>query len=245
MQEQFPQFQFQVEDQILLIPIALGALLTFAGSVWLVVRAFQVHVAWGLAALFGCGLGQLVFLFAHFKRAAPPTLLALAGVTIMAVPVGIVGLRGAKIQDTAQTQEVGRGGPGAADETEVKEQRITLTGAKREEYAKLKLSRTWAVVQWANKDVTDADVELLHGCTLVRELDLSDTQVTDEGLHVLEDFEKLERLVLARTGVTEAGFKEHIEPIVTLMELDLRGTKVPGKLARDWQAKVPGRKLLR
>ena len=59
----------------------------------------------------------------------------------------------------------------------------------------------------------------------VRTLDLSDAPVTDAGLAALADFPKVERLILRRTAVTDAGF-ERFRGLTTLVELDLAGTKV-------------------
>jgi hypothetical protein len=238
-------FQFQAEDTILLIPMAIGLLLTFIGGIWLLVRGFQEHVLWGLALLF-IPCSGIIFLFAHFKKAIVPTLLSILGGVFIAAPIGIMSTRVVKVQDTVDTREVTSKARDPRGETiEVKEEAITLTGAKREDYGKLGKSKNWAIVQWANKDVTDDDIELLHGCKLVRSIDLSDTQISDEGLHVLDDFEKLEILKLARTKISEAAFVEHIQPIETLMELDLRGTKVPEKILKEWKAAKMGRKYLK
>lgn len=120
---------------------------------------------------------------------------------------------------------------------------ITLTGAKRSAYKQLLLSKAWTVIRWANADVTDADLEVLHGFAELRELDLSNTQVTDEGLHAIEACDKLEVLKLNGTAVTEEGFREHVLPIETLTTLDIRGTKIPKKVGREWKAAAEGRTL--
>ena len=92
--------------------------------------------------------------------------------------------------------------------------------------------------------MTDADLEVLHGFAELRELDLSDTQVTDEGLHAIEACDKLEVLKLAGTAVTDEGFREHVLPIETLILLDIRRTEISKKAGREWKAAAPGRKLL-
>lgn len=231
----------QLDDWPLLIPMVIGALLSFAAWVWLLVRAFGAGVGWGLAVFFIPVFGHLVFFFAHFKKAIWPTLLMLLASGLVAAPVAFMAIKGTEISKDAVIQSVPAKSNAAGDDGP--ELRLTLTGAKREDYAQLKTNKNFAVIQWANKDVSDEDADLLHGMVKLRELDLNDTLVTDEALHVLEDMPKLEILRLARTKITEAGFKEHVEPIETLMELDLRGTKVPAKLARDWKAAKPGRKL--
>jgi len=231
-----------IDDLPLLIPMGIGLLLGAIASIWLLVRAFGAGIGWGLAVLLVPVFGHVVFFFAHFKKAIWPTLLMLLGMCLIAAPAVFLFLKGKEVSKDAVIQSVPaktNAAPGA-DEPEL---RLTLTAAKREDYAQLKSNKSFAVIQWANKDVTDDDSELLHGMVKLRELDLNDTAITDEALHVLEDMPKLEILRLARTKITEAGFKEHIEPMDTLMELDLRGTKVPAKSARDWKAAKPGRKL--
>lgn len=235
---------FQDIDPVMLALFGLGAVLAIVSTIWFLVVGFRQHVLWGVAMLLGCGFAHFAFLIVHFKKAWAPTLLAIVATVLMMVPAVLVAMKLNELQVTGVEQRVQVPGDPADPSAGVTEQRITLTGAKREEYAKLGKSKKWAVIQWANKDVTDDDVEALHGMTELRELDLSDSQVTDEGLHAIEGSDKLGILRLARTAVTEAGFKEHVEPMAALMELDLRGTKVPAKVGREWKAKVPGRKLL-
>jgi len=232
-----------LDDWPLLIPMALGVLVAVVASIRLLIQAFRVHVGWGLAVFFIPLLGPFAFLAAHFRKALWPLVLFLFACLLIAAPAGYMALKGKEIARDAVVQTVpARDNASTSDDGP--EQRIALTGAKREDYAQLKANKNFAVVQWSNADVTDADTELLHGMGKLRELDLNGTAITDDALHVLEDMPKLEILRVARTAITEAGFKEHIEPIETLMELDVRGTKVPAKLAREWKAAKPGRKLL-
>ncbi|MFZ0791859.1 MAG: hypothetical protein WAM94_19775, partial [Chromatiaceae bacterium] len=79
----------------------------------------------------------------------------------------------------------------------------------------------------------------------LRELDLNDTQVTDSGLALLAALPTLERLRLARTRITDAGFNEHLVPRPGLVELDLRGTQVTKEAISAWRAAKPGRRALR
>ncbi len=231
----------QNNDLYMLIPMGIGALLMVIAHLWLVVRAFGVSTVWGLVTLLIPGVSILFFLF-HFRCAIAPFLLGLFGAVLCGGPVVYSIINPPKIQDTIAVQQKTVTDQATGEKSV--EEAVTLTGAKREEYAKLKTSKNWSVIQWANKDVTDKDTEMLHGMENVRELDLSDTDITDEALHVLEDMPKLAVLKLARTKITEAAFNEHIKPIESLMELDVRGTKIPGKLIRDWKAAKEGRKAI-
>ena len=230
---------------------AVGVLVSLVATIWFLVVGFQEHIAWGLGMLFFGSLVEFVFLLAQFKKAWKPALLRLTGVALVGVALIAFVVKLNEVQTTAAEQNVPAPpkrvdplDPAAADAIPATERRITLTGATREEYAKLGKTKAWAFIQWANADVTDDDLEALHGMTELRELDLSGTQVTDDGLHAVEDCEKLEVLRLARTAITEEGFREHVEPIETLMTLDIRGTKIPKKVGVEWKAARAGRKLL-
>lgn len=225
----------------LLIPMGIGALLMAIGHVWLAVRAFGVSTFQGVMTLLIPGASILFFLV-HSRRVLSPVLLGLFGAVLYGGPIVYTINKPPKVQDTIAVQQKTVTDQVTGEKSV--EESVTLTGAKREEYAKLKTSKNWSVIQWANKDVTDKDTEMLHGMEKVRELDLSDTDITDEALHVLEDMPKLTVLKLARTKITEAAFNEHIKPIESLMELDVRGTKIPGKLIRDWKAAKDGRKAI-
>ena len=235
--------------------LAVGALLSMVATIWFLIVGFQEHVLWGLGMLF-CGFVHFAFLIVHFKKAWMPTLLALLALVVMGIPTVVIvaKLVDAQIEAEAQAHPgwqaapppVGRPDPfevPAPDEAPAPTKAITLTGADREDYTKLARSKKWTAIEWANADVTDDDLEVLHGMAELRELDLSGTQVTDDGLHAIEGCDKLEVLKLARTAVTEEGFREHVLPIETLMTLDLRGTKVPKKLGREWEKAVAGRKV--
>jgi hypothetical protein len=227
----------------------VGGLLTLVGSLWLLVRAFGVHWGWGLAVFFLPVLGPILFLFTHFRKAILPLVVCMVGYALLVAPIAFVALKGTEIATDAVIQTVPAGsretisedGP-PADAPGV-ELRLTLTGAKREEYDKLTASSAFTVIQWANADVTDEDLKRLRGQTALRELDLNGTKITDDGLVVLQPMTSLVILRLARTKITEAGFQAQIAPLPNLMELDLRGTQVPASVGRAWKAAKPGRKL--
>ena len=240
----------------LFVVFGLGALLSIVATIWFLIVGFQEHILWGLGMLV-CGFTHFAFLIVHFKKAWMPMLLSLFAAGVMLVPTVIIAVKLGEAQALADAKAHpdGHAAPAPArqldpfevpapDEAPTPTKSITLTGLEREDYAKLARSKKWTAIQWANPDVTDDDLEVLHGMAELRELDLSGTQVTDEGLHAIEGCEKLEVLKLARTGVTEAGFREHVLPIETLTTLDIRGSKVPKKVGREWKAAAPGRTLL-
>jgi hypothetical protein len=71
----------------------------------------------------------------------------------------------------------------------------------------------------------DTDLEMLHGLTSLRTLNLFGTSITDAGLTNLAGLTKLEKLYLNNTSVTDAGV-EHLRGLTGLKELSLYGTKV-------------------
>ncbi|MGL6074294.1 MAG: hypothetical protein ACRC8S_09045 [Fimbriiglobus sp.] len=235
------------DDLILGIPMIIGGVLWSIAALWMVIQGFVTHWGWGLSIMI-CGSGWPAYLVLHFRKAILPTLLAIVGIALIAVPSVMVLTKVTKIQQeadarkvtTTRTEEDGT-------KVEVTNKVLTLTGAKREEYAKMKAAKDWTVIQWANKDVTDEDTEDLHGLKELVELDLSNTQVTAEGLHVLEDFPKLQVLKLARTAIQldDKAFADHIAEITTLKDLDVRGSRISKAKLDEWKAKVPGRKYLK
>ena len=65
------------------------------------------------------------------------------------------------------------------------------------------------------------------GFTVVKDLDLNDTLVTDDGLQHLSGLTNLELLTLDFTEITDAGV-EHLVGLTNLRELSLRRTQVTG-----------------
>ena len=61
---------------------ALGGLLSTAGGIWLMVRAFHTSVGWGLAVLL-LPIANLVYTVMHWKPARAPFLVSLLGVALM------------------------------------------------------------------------------------------------------------------------------------------------------------------
>ncbi len=118
----------------------------------------------------------------------------------------------------------------------VMEERLTLTGAKREEYAKL-VGKKFAVIQWANADVTDDDAATLSDQTELREVKLNDSQVTNATLERLMKLPKLTKLYVARTKITPDAVVRLVfdNPASKVDEIDIGGLNVPGKAVRDWK----------
>ncbi|OWK40879.1 leucine-rich repeat domain-containing protein [Fimbriiglobus ruber] len=219
-----------MNDQTAFILMIAGTAIGVIGGLWLLVRAFGVSTVWGLVSLLIPGAAFLFALF-HLRKAAAPMLVMLFGIAISAVPPVANIINPPPIQDTAvveqKTVEVN-----GANTTET---RLTLTGAKREEYAQLATNRNVAVLQWANPDVTDGDVAALKGMDSLRELDLNGTQITDQSLAIIVALPNLEVLRIARTKVSKAAVENTLfVEAKKLKEADVRGLNVAGKRAREW-----------
>jgi hypothetical protein len=63
---------------LLILGIAIGAV----GGIWLLVKAFQAGVLWGLGSLF-VPLVSLIFVITHWQEAKKPFLVNVAGVALM------------------------------------------------------------------------------------------------------------------------------------------------------------------
>jgi hypothetical protein len=122
---------------------------------------------------------------------------------------------------------------------------VTLTGIPNYDYAKLARFQQAAVLQMANRDVTDETLKLLRGFTQLKELDLNDTAVTDDGLAELQHCPRLETLRLKNTRISDAGFRAHLLDRDSLKEIDVRETQVKSKTLRDWKMQREGRKFLK
>lgn len=192
--------------------LATGAACLLIGLLWLLVVAFKTG---------------------FIKKALLPVVVVLLGAAIaLFVPVSTK-LFPKPIQTTGVTEK-------KIDAQGNVEERLTLTGAKREEYAKLKAAK-YAVVQWANGDVTDDDAAVLAEQSELRELDLSNSQVTDTTLAKLVKLPKLTKLFASNTRLTADGVKTHVldNSDCKLTEIDFRKLIPPVKSAdlRAWKEK--------
>lgn len=209
-----------------------GVLLSSIAWIWLLVLAFRTRLWWGLVTLFFAPM-MLIFALVFWRKTRKPSILLIAGLLVSAVPFAANAL---------QDKFIGLG----KHESQVNgEWHVTVTGWDQKDYAALKLRSDVAVLQMANPDVTDQTLEILRDFTNLRELDLNDTAVTNDGLPILAALPKLQILRLARTKITDEGFQNHLAEKEALTQLDLRGTEVPAKSLRDWKNAQPGREYLK
>ena len=66
--------------------IAIGGIVMFIGGIWILVKAFQESILWGLGSLFVPIVG-LVFVITHWEQAGKPFLVQLAGLVIYLVGI--------------------------------------------------------------------------------------------------------------------------------------------------------------
>lgn len=121
---------------------------------------------------------------------------------------------------------------------------ITVTGAKAEEFEKVKAHKGWKTIQAANAGLTDADAAAFDGMAELQFLDLNDNPVTDATLERLVKLPKLTKLFVARSKITADGVKKHVleNADCKVTEIDLTGLNVPGKAVRDWKTADKSRK---
>lgn len=250
-----------------LIYIALtGVALVFVGGFWLLVAAARHQTAWKstVVVLLGCGLtiaswlaipllekearyyalwgiglglvivalGLLWFIIFIFRRPGSwkPGLLIVLGAVLT---VGTVAANRYLPRELKPYEALVDG-----------QLHLTLTGwdPKNNSYTILLKRPEAVVVQMANPDVTDETLHYLKWLPNLRELDVSGSQITDEGLAVLAALPSLESLRLARTKVTDEGFRKYLFDKESLKQLDLTGTEVKSKTAREWKQARPDRK---
>lgn len=228
----------QLDEQTGFLILAAGVVVLAIGYLWLMLRAFRTSILWGLVSLLLAPLGGLLFALVHITQGRRPLLVILLGAVIAASPVAINLIAGGNRDTGVEEIKPAEGGQPA-------EERLTLTGAKPSEYEMLNAKKTYAVIQWANADVTDDLAESLRGMENLRELDLNSSQITDRTLALLATLPKLESLRLAGTKITDEGFRTHLLPLERLKELDLTGTAVRGPTAREWKAAQPDRRVVR
>jgi Leucine Rich Repeat (LRR) protein len=200
--------------------IAAGAIIAVAGFVGLIIAAFRTHALWGFGTLLVVGAPFFVFL--RWARARLPVWVMLGGVAIAAAPYAVNYVQQHFI-DLGERDKIVDG-----------ERHLTLTGWDKTDYSVLLARPDAVVLQMANGDVTDATLDYLKPMTQLRELDLNDTKITDAGLASIQD-KPLVILRVRNTAITDAGFREHLLRLNSLMELDLRGTAVEPATFREWK----------
>ena len=72
----------------LFLLMVIGGLIWLVGHVWLLIRAFQEGLGWGLAVLLMPGLADLFFSVDHWLIAKKPFWLSVAGAVLMLIPYG-------------------------------------------------------------------------------------------------------------------------------------------------------------
>jgi hypothetical protein len=82
-------------------------------------------------------------------------------------------------------------------------------------------------------------LEHLKGMDHLAMLDLNGTQISDEGLAVVAALPQLNTLRIARTKITDEGFRKSLFSKNSLLHLDLTGTEIKGKTKRDWKSQKP------
>jgi hypothetical protein len=215
----------------LLAVMAAGALLSVIGQIWLIVRGWRVHWYWGLSLLFIPPL-SLLFLVLHFRKALAPVGLVVLGVALVAAPV---------IYTHSVKPDLGPFIYTDPDGNLV----VGLTGWDRNNYSTLTAYPEVVKLEMANADVSDATLFFIKDCKKIRELDLSRTQVDDDGLAVIAGLPKLEVLHMRGSKVTDAGFKKHLEPLASLKQIDFRDTGVTLDTQKEWKKAQTGRKYLK
>ncbi|MFV0442255.1 MAG: hypothetical protein ACK5Q5_01645 [Planctomycetaceae bacterium] len=208
----------------------LGGLgLALVGWVWLLVVAYRTHLGWGIAVTL-IPPAAILFIARQWTKAKAPLGVILAGLLISAAPA--IYTRVAPVDLGPHIAQVDG------------ETHITLTGWDQQNYAPLRQWPDVVVLQMANADVTNETLRLLAGDQRLRELDISDSQVTDAGLAIVDDLPALEILRLKNCKITDAGFKEHLLLHPKLMRLELTGTQVTPEVIREWRKANPERRAM-
>jgi hypothetical protein len=215
-------------EQYSLYVLLFGIVVTAIAALWMIVRAFRVHWAWGVGLLL-FPPSVLLFIPLHFRKAWAPLLLFLVAGAALAAPYGL----------NYYYQLHPNLGP--REKIVDGEVHVTLTGWNGTDYSVLQTHPDIVVLQIANADVNDATLDHLKGMQKLRELDLNDTAVTDAGLAILAGLPQLRELRLARTKITDEGFAKYLAAKESLRKLDLTGTPVKGKTKRLWKQAQPGR----
>jgi hypothetical protein len=170
------------------------------------------------------------FVVRHWPRTFRPALVILVGAMIALSPYAYTQIANRFIDF------------GPWEKTVDGEQHLTLTGWDRDDYSLIRARPNVAVLQMANRDVTDETLDHLRGLEQLRELDLNNTQVTDAGLAKLKELPALRSLRLRGTQITDEGFREHLMTLPELRELDVRDTAVKSATMRDWRRAKSGRR---
>lgn len=193
--------------------------------------AFRTTWWWGLIVLLLFPLGAVIYVF-RTRWALLPIGVILLGVGSFFAPMLI------PEQINLDKHIAMEKGPDGTDEL-----RVTLTGWDKDDYEALKEYPETAVLQMANKDVTDDTLKYLKDMSKLRVIDLNRTQITDKGLKVLAELPALEELRLESTQITDEGFRKYLLPVKSLKKLHLQNTQVLRKTALEWRDLQPDREF--
>lgn len=82
------------------------------------------------------------------------------------------------------------------------------------------------ILELTNAEITNGRLTYLRGMSQLQALSLSkNSQITDDGVAIIQKLKQLKRLFLSETHVTDAGLT-HLEPLSNLVWLDLGETQV-------------------
>lgn len=210
--------------------LAVGVALFLYAYLWLLARALRTGVLWFLLVLILPVIGGVIFLWRQGRSAKGIITLLLVALLIIATPIAANRL----VPWLADF--------GPFETSEEGNLQLTLTGWKKSDYSMIRGRPDVYMLQMANSDVTDDALQFLEGLPKLEILDLAGTGITDAGLPVLATLPKLKSLHLKLTRISDEGFRKHVLPIRTLMELDVRDTGVTAETFAEWKKGYPGRK---
>jgi hypothetical protein len=194
----------------------------------LILAAFRVHWAYGIANLVTIPVGPLVFGLTRYKSMGRALCCVVVGLFLGAAPFAY------------QHAHEFAFGLGERDRVLNGERHLVLTGWDRPDYEILKKKLDVVVLELGNKDVTDATLDALRQMPKLRELTLNDSSITDAGLSVLAELKELKSLRMARTQVTREGIEKFLaNPPPQLQQLDVSGLEIPSSLLRPWKNQDP------
>lgn len=205
--------------------LVVGAVLALVAFVITVRRAFQAGAGWGVLTLIFPPTA-LVFAVRSAQNRLPAGLFV-AAAFLIGLPYALSYYE-RNFRPLEPYEQIVDG-----------ELRLTLTGLKDFDYAKLRDKPNVVVLQMANVDVNDTTLDYVAGLSNLRTLDVRDTQITDAGLAKIAALPALTELYLGRTKITDAGFKQYLAGKESLVKLDLTATEVKGKTKRDWKRQRP------
>lgn len=96
----------------------------------------------------------------------------------------------------------------------------------------------------SGSQITDEDLIQIGSLTSLEALDLEDAQVTDKGLESLRNLKSVNFLGLSGTKVSDAGLQS-LKSLPSLKMLNLQRTSITPQALADFQAAVPGCRVVK